>query len=79
MYLFDPEIKDFTSGKDNRGIMALCQYTSIDDDDDDDVHYVFQTAEAIMKLNRSGSGLRMVCDPLLKEKVSGISFVWFHN
>ncbi|XP_056272860.1 probable fructose-2,6-bisphosphatase TIGAR A isoform X2 [Pseudoliparis swirei] len=32
-----------------------------------------QTAEAIMKLNRSGSGLRMVCDPLLKEKSFGIA------
>lgn len=32
-----------------------------------------------MKHNSSCSGLQKACDPLLKEKVSGISFVWFYN
>ncbi|XP_054476692.1 probable fructose-2,6-bisphosphatase TIGAR A [Anoplopoma fimbria] len=32
-----------------------------------------QTAETIMKHNRSCSGLQMVCDPLLKEKSFGIA------
>lgn len=33
----------------------------------------FQTAERIIKHNSSCSGLQMVCDPLLKEKVSDAS------
>uniref|UniRef100_A0A8C3AR11 Fructose-2,6-bisphosphatase TIGAR A n=1 Tax=Cyclopterus lumpus TaxID=8103 RepID=A0A8C3AR11_CYCLU len=36
-------------------------------------HYVFQTAETIIKHNPSCSGLQMVCDPLLKEKSFGIA------
>lgn len=39
------------------------------------IHYFFQTAETIVKHNSSCSALQMVCDPLLKEKVSGIYFV----
>lgn len=47
--------------------------------DDVNVYYLFQTAETIMKHNRSCSGLQLVCDALLKEKVSGISSVWFYS
>lgn len=35
------------------------------------VLFDLQTAEKIMQQNRSCLGLRMVCDPLLKEKVGG--------
>lgn len=39
---------------------------------------LFQTAEAIMRHNSSCSGLRMVCDPLLKERVRPM-FVYNKN
>lgn len=38
----------------------------------------FQTAEVIMRQNRSCCGLRMVCDPLLKERVRTI-FLYKNN